>query len=96
MHDTIMDRFPEKQEKIKQHRAEVSAHYPALWSKMISEWNRSKPDVPICELVRKDQRCIVNFSITTTLVVDMIRHIDDDDSMLAFQLTAEKFCSVGV
>ena len=39
---------------------------------------------------------IVNFSITTALVVDVIRHIDDDDSVLAFQLAAEKFCGVCV
>ena len=44
MHATIMDRFSEKQEKIKQYRAEVSAYYPALWSKTIAEWNTPDPE----------------------------------------------------
>jgi len=39
-----MDRFTKKQEMIKQRRAEVSALYPALWSKMISEWNTPDPE----------------------------------------------------
>lgn len=42
MRNTIMDRFSEQQEKINQRRAEASALYPALWSKMIADWN--KPD----------------------------------------------------
>jgi hypothetical protein len=39
-----MDRFSEKQEKIDQLRSEVVAHFPALWSKMIMEWNRPGTD----------------------------------------------------
>jgi hypothetical protein len=39
-----MDRFSEKQEKTAQHKAEMSAQYPALWSKMIAEWKRPDPE----------------------------------------------------
>jgi hypothetical protein len=34
-----MDRFSEKQEKIDQLWSEAAAHFPALWSKIIMEWN---------------------------------------------------------
>jgi L-ascorbate metabolism protein UlaG (beta-lactamase superfamily) len=39
-----MDRFAEKSEKIDKCRVEASALYPALWSKMISEWNAPDPE----------------------------------------------------
>jgi len=39
-----MDQYSEKQAQIKRRRAEASAHYPALWSKMIMEWNRPDPE----------------------------------------------------
>jgi len=38
-----MDRFSEKQDEINQRRWEASALYPALWSKMIAEWNTPDP-----------------------------------------------------
>lgn len=44
MPSTIMDRFSKKQVQISQHRAEASARYPVLWSKMIAEWNQPGPD----------------------------------------------------
>jgi hypothetical protein len=39
-----MDRFSEKQEKIAQRKAEISAQYSALWSKMITEWKQPDPE----------------------------------------------------
>lgn len=44
MQDTTMDRFAEKEGQISQRRAEAVAHYPALWSKMIAEWNSPGPE----------------------------------------------------
>ncbi len=44
MPDTTTDRFNKKQAQIIQHQAEVSARYPALWSKMIAEWNQPGMD----------------------------------------------------
>jgi hypothetical protein len=38
-----MDRFSEKQETIAQRCAEATSRYPALWSKMIAEWNEPDP-----------------------------------------------------
>ena len=38
-----MDRFSEKQSEIEQRRAEACARYPALWSRMITEWNTPDP-----------------------------------------------------
>ncbi len=43
MPDTTMDRFSEGQGKILRHRVQASALYPALWQKMIAEWNRPDP-----------------------------------------------------
>jgi hypothetical protein len=40
---TITDRFSEAQEKILRHCVQASALYPALWEKMIAEWNRPDP-----------------------------------------------------
>jgi hypothetical protein len=39
-----MDRFAEKQNQISQHRAEAHAHYPAIWSRMVAEWNSPGPE----------------------------------------------------
>jgi len=39
-----MDRFAEKQAPISQRRAEVSARYSELWSKITTEWNSSGAD----------------------------------------------------
>jgi hypothetical protein len=44
MPDIIMDRFSEAQEKILRHGRQASAHYPALWEKMIAEWNTPDPE----------------------------------------------------
>lgn len=38
-----MDRFSEKQARIEQRRIEACARYPALWSRMIAEWNSPDP-----------------------------------------------------
>jgi len=43
MPDTITDRFSERQEQIFRDRIEASAHYPALWKKIIAEWNAPDP-----------------------------------------------------
>jgi hypothetical protein len=43
MPDTTMDRFFEEQARILQQRAQASLHYPALWRKMIAEWNQPGP-----------------------------------------------------
>jgi hypothetical protein len=43
MRNTIMDRFAEKQAEIDEHRAEACVLYPALWSKVIREWNMPDP-----------------------------------------------------
>lgn len=39
-----MGRFADKQEQIDQRRGELSALYPSLWSKMITEWNTPDPE----------------------------------------------------
>jgi L-ascorbate metabolism protein UlaG (beta-lactamase superfamily) len=44
MQDIIMDRFTEKEGQICERRTEAVAHYPALWSKMIAEWNSPGPE----------------------------------------------------
>lgn len=44
MPNTTMDQFSKEQDLISQHRAETSARYPVLWSKMIAEWNQPGPD----------------------------------------------------
>ena len=36
-----MDRFTKKQQEIRQRAVEAIADYPALWSQMITEWQRS-------------------------------------------------------
>jgi hypothetical protein len=43
MPDTITDRFPKAQERILQHGMQASALYPALWKKMIADWNTPDP-----------------------------------------------------
>jgi hypothetical protein len=43
MPDTTTDRFSEAQEKILRHCVQASALYPALWKKMIAEWNAPDP-----------------------------------------------------
>jgi L-ascorbate metabolism protein UlaG (beta-lactamase superfamily) len=43
MPDTTTDRFSETQAKILQRKIEASAHYPALWKKIIAEWNAPDP-----------------------------------------------------
>ncbi len=40
MKSTTMDRFSEKQAEITHRRTLAAAEYPALWSRMISEWRR--------------------------------------------------------
>lgn len=40
---TTMDRFSEAQEKLLQRRVHAFAHYPALWNKVIAEWNSPNP-----------------------------------------------------
>lgn len=44
MPDIITDRFSEKQKQINQWKAETSARYLELWSRMIAEWNSPGPD----------------------------------------------------
>jgi hypothetical protein len=43
MPDTTTDRFYRAQEKILRYRTGIATHYPALWQKMIAEWNTPDP-----------------------------------------------------
>ena len=44
MSDITMDRFSELQERILRQRMQASELYPALWKKMIAEWNTPEPE----------------------------------------------------